>query len=387
MHRKTVHCLLLAVAVLIVIGCVMLFSTSTFAREHRNDPNYFIKHQFVWLAVGAVACLVASNLDYHLWRKAAWVLYGGSVVLLILCFVPHVGLRLNGSSRWLNLGVASFQPSEFAKLAMVSAIAWWFTREKDESEARGFVKGFVAPLGIAGGLMAFIAPEIDMGTTALIGSTALGVMFVAGTRLRFIAPIFAVGIGGMIYIATHIPERFARLMAFLDLEKYKEGPGLQQYQALIALGSGGAEGFGLGNGRQKMAYLPYAHTDFIFPMIGEELGLRCTLIVVFCFIVIVFCGAMIAMRARDRFGLLLGYGLVLLIALQAAVNIGVTTAMLPNKGLPLPFISYGGSNLAFCLLCVGILINIYRKGLTEKECKAPATMLAVKTRKRRPVRI
>jgi cell division protein FtsW len=178
------------------------------------------------------------------------------------------------------------------------------------------------------------------------------------------------------------------LLAFLNLEKFKEGAGLQQWQALIAFGSGGVEGLGLGNGRQKMAYLPYAHTDFIFPMIGEELGLRCTLLVVFCFIVIILCGVVIALRARDRFGLLLGFGIIMLIALQAAVNIGVTTALLPNKGLPLPFISYGGSNLAFCMLCVGIVINIYRQGISEKEGNRSAIKLMASTAKRRrPVRI
>jgi cell division protein FtsW len=386
MHRKSVYCLLLAVAALIVIGCVMLFSTSAFAQDKHSDPNFFIKRQFMWLAVGFVACVIASKVDYHFWRGAAWVLYGASAVFLLLCFVPGIGKRLNGSARWLNLGVASFQPSEFAKLAVVCVLAWWFSRE--QTDARSFWKGFVAPLAIAGGLMALIAPEVDMGTTALIGATAFTVMFIAGTRVSFIAPIFAAGLGGMLYVARHIGERQGRLMAFMDLEKFKEGAGLQQWQALIAFGSGGVEGLGLGNGRQKMAYLPYAHTDFIFPMIGEELGLRCTLLVVFCFIVIILCGVVIALRARDRFGLLLGFGIIMLIALQAAVNIGVTTALLPNKGLPLPFISYGGSNLAFCMLCVGIVINIYRQGISEKEGNRSAIKLMASTAKRkRPVRI
>lgn len=386
MHRKSVYFLVLAVAALIVIGCVMLFSTSTFAQEHRADPNYFIKRQGMWLGVGVIACIVAACLDYHLWRRIAWWLYGGSAILLVLCFVPHVGQRINGSSRWLNLGFASFQPSEFAKLAAVSALAWWFSREEKETDPRSFLQGFVMPLVISGGLMALIVPEVDMGTTALIGATTFLVMFIAGTRLLFMAPVAAVALGGMYYLATHIGERMGRLLAFLDLERYKSGAGLQQWQALIAFGSGGVEGLGLGNGRQKMAYLPYAHTDFIFPMIGEELGLRFTLLIVFCFIVIILCGSIIALRARDRFGLLLGFGLVMLIALQAAVNIGVTTALLPNKGLPLPFISYGGSNLAFCLLCVGILINIYRQGISEKESNRNSIKLAARTR-RRPVRI
>lgn len=383
MHRKSVYLLVLAVATLVVIGCVMLFSTSTFARDHFNQPTYFIKRQFVWLGIGFVVCVIAANFDYHRWSRLAWGLYGLSAVLLAMCFVPHVGMRLNGSARWLNLGFASFQPSEFAKLAVVCTLAWWFARK--ETEVGGFLKGFVAPLAIAGGLMALIAPEVDMGTTALIGATAFGVMFIAGTRLRYIAPIFIGGIAGMLYIATHIGERHGRLMAFLDLERFREGAGLQQWQALIAFGSGGVEGLGLGSGRQKMAYLPYAHTDFIFPMIGEELGLRFTLLVVFCFILIIIAGVLIAVRARDRFGLLLGFGLVLLIALQAAVNIGVTTALLPNKGLPLPFISYGGSNLAFCLLCIGILINIYRQGVSDVESRRAEAPIAVRTR-RKPVR-
>jgi cell division protein FtsW len=169
-------------------------------------------------------------------------------------------------------------------------------------------------------------------------------------------------------------QRLARLLAFLDLEKHRLGAGLQQYQALIAFGSGGVDGLGLGNSRQKQAYLPEAHTDFIFSIIGEELGLRCTLMIVFCYILIIVCGVLISMNARDRFGMLLGFGLVVVIALQAAVNIGVNTALLPNKGLPLPFVSYGGSNLAFCLMAVGILINIYRQGLTEKEVQRASAL-------------
>jgi cell division protein FtsW len=167
-----------------------------------------------------------------------------------------------------------------------------------------------------------------------------------------------------------------RLAAFLDPERFKQDAGLQQMQALIAWGSGGMEGLGLGNGRQKMLYLPYAHTDFIFPIIGEELGLRVSLLVVLLFVVIIVCGMMIALHAKDRFGLLLGCGVVSLLALQAAVNIGVTTSLLPNKGLPLPFISYGGSNLAASLFGIGLLLNIYRQGILEPLDKKRTTMPA-----------
>src|ERR1700724_1553238 len=182
------------------------------------------------------------------------------------------------------------------------------------------------------------------------------------------------GVGGVLFLATQISERMGRLAAFVDPQRFKQDAGLQQMQALIAWGSGGMEGLGLGNGRQKMLYLPYAHTDFIFPIIGEELGLRVSLLVVLLFVVIIVCGMMIALHAKDRFGLLLGCGVVSLLALQAAVNIGVTTSLLPNKGLPLPFISYGGSILAACMFGIGLLLNIYRQGVLEPLHKKRATM-------------
>jgi cell division protein FtsW len=372
MHRKSVYLLVAAITTLVVIGCVMLWSTSAFAREHASDPAHFIKRQFIWLGVGFAACIVASNVDYHFWRKSWRWLFGISIVLLTLCFVPHIGKEVGGSKRWLDLGVASFQPSELAKLATISALAWWYSRQEIDSES--FWKGFVLPGLIASVPLCLIAPEVDMGCTALIGATTLGIMFVAGVRLSYILPVVGGGLAVLFWVATHMQQRLARLLAFMDLEKHRLGAGLQQYQALIAFGSGGVDGLGLGNSRQKQAYLPEAHTDFIFSIIGEELGLRCTLIIVFCYILIIVCGVLISMNARDRFGMLLGFGLVVVIALQAAVNIGVNTALLPNKGLPLPFVSYGGSNLAFCLMAVGILINIYRQGLTEKEVQRSSAL-------------
>jgi cell division protein FtsW len=381
MHRKSVYFLVAAIGILIVIGCVMLFSTSAFAQDSRGNQYFFIRRQFIWLGVGVVACIVAANLDYHFWRRTCWWWYGAALILLMLCFVPHIGLCIKGSHRWLNLGVASFQPSELGKLAAICALAAWFARE--DVEAASFVRGFIVPCVIVAGPLVLIAPEVDMGATGLVGATALGIMFVAGVRLLLLAPIVIGGLGVGYFAATHLQERLGRLMAFMDLEKYRLGAGLQQYQALIAFGSGGVDGLGLGNSRQKLAYLPEAHTDFIFSIIGEELGLRVTLLIVFCYIILIVCGVLVAMNSRDRFGMLMGFGMVVIIALQAAVNIGVNTALLPNKGLPLPFVSYGGSNMAFCLLCVGILINIYRQGLTEKEVSR-ATVLAARTRSKRP---
>lgn len=373
MQRKSIYFLVLAVVVLIVIGCVMLFSTSPFAWEKRGNPHYFIKRQFLWLAVGCVICVMAATLDYHFWQRTWWLWFGVSAVLLMLCFIPPIGHRTNGSARWISLGVAKFQPSELAKFAAVSAVAWWFSRE--QIDPRRFLQGFVAPLCGSGILMSLIAPEVDMGSTALIGASVLIMMFVAGTRLGYLVLIAIIAAVTLGYAVTKVPERLGRVLAFIHPEQYP-ADFYQQEQGLIALGSGGVEGLGLGNGRQKMAYLPYAHSDFILPVIGEELGLRCTLLVVFCYIVLTLGGAMIALQARDRFGMLLGFGLTVLIALQAALNIGVTTALLPNKGLSLPFVSYGGSNLALCLLCVGILINIYRQGVAETGNKTTVRLHA-----------
>ena len=364
MHRKSAYFLFLAVLVMLVIGIVMLFSTSAFAKDSKGDVYFFVKRQAIWLAVGLVVCTTAALVDYHFWARTWWIWLGLAVIALVLCYVPGIGVRLNGSRRWLGWhGRPHFQPSEMAKVATVFFLAWWFTRY--EKSSGRILHGFVIPLGIVGIVLGLIACEVDLGSTALIGASSFVIMFVAGTNSILLGVLSLFGIGGILFVAMAMPERMGRLTAFMNPELYKQDAGLQQMQALIAWGSGGIEGLGLGNGRQKMLYLPYAHTDFIFPMIGEELGLRMSLLVVFLFVVIIVCGMMIALHAKDRFGLLLGSGIVSLLALQAAVNIGVTTSLLPNKGLPLPFISYGGSNLAACLFGIGILLSIYRQGILE----------------------
>ncbi len=363
MHRKSAYILFVAVLVMLVIGIVMLFSTSAFARSSHHDVYYFIKRQAIWLGIGFVGCTVAALVDYHFWQRTWWLWFGIAVIALALCFVPHLGMRINGSRRWVGVGPITFQPSEIAKLAVVLFLAAWFARH--EKSSGSLLQGFLFPLLFVGILLVLIVSEVDLGTTALIGATTFAVMFVAGTNPGLLGLLSLGGIGGIALIAAKMPERMARLTAFRDLEAHQQSDGLQQMQALIAWGSGGMEGLGLGNGRQKMLYLPYAHTDFIFPIIGEELGLRVSLLVVFLFVIIIVCGMMIALHAKDRFGLLLATGLVSLLGLQAAVNIGVTTSLLPNKGLPLPFISYGGSNLAACLFGVGLLLNIYRQAILE----------------------
>ena len=379
MRRRTGYILILSMGSLLVIGIVMLFSTGAFAHDSRGDMYFFVKRQLMWLVIGGSALVAAAMVDYRVWaRWWPWV-YGLAVVMLILCFVPPVGMKVNGAWRWINLGFASFQPSELGKIAVLFFLASWYAHH--EEQAAEFWRGFALPLAASGVIMALIVVEVDLGATALIGTTALAVAFVAGAGLRWLVPLVGAGVAVLSVAAFHIDERMGRIIAFLDPEKYKLGEGLQQWQALLAFGAGGVDGLGLGNGRQKMLYLPYAHTDFIFPMIGEELGLRFTLLTVFCFLLILLAGVLIAMNSKDRFGMLLGFGITIIITLQAAVNIGVTTSLLPNKGMPLPFISYGGSNLAVSMALIGILINIHRQGRREPKRRSravPATSLAVR---------
>lgn len=389
-HRNSVFLLVLAVISLIGLGLVMLSSTAGYARESGGNAATLLQKQVVWLIIGATFCIASSVMDYSRWRQTWWLWFALAAVLLALCYVPAIGHSVNGSSRWLKIAGVSLQPSELGKLSLVIALAWWFSAPREAEETppvpreHTFIEGFVVPLLGAGVLIALIACEVDMGTTALLGATTFVMMFVAGVRWRFLAPMVVIAVAVLGFALTRSSEHLGRLLAFLWPEKYP-ADWYQQEQGLIALGSGGFGGLGLGFGRQKMSFLPFAHTDFILPVVGEELGVLATLLVVLAFVIILLTGSIIAIRARDRFGMLLGFGIVLLLALQAAINIGVTTGVMPNKGMPLPFISYGGSNLVFCLVCIGILISIWRRGIGEKEEKANVR-LAAKVR-RRPARI
>lgn len=376
MHRHSAYVLVLAVAVLLTLGLVMLYSTGAYAPDSHGDQFNFLKKQSFWLGIGFICSILCASIDYHRLERSWYVMFPVTLALLGLCFVRPIGMRLNGSWRWIHAGSVTFQPSELAKLATIIFIAWWFT--KFEAGSKGLLMGLIYPMGVVASLLALIVVETDLGTTLLIGATVLLMMFVAGASPKYLGPVVIIGIASILIIAWHISERQGRLLAFLHPEQYEAKEGHQQWMGLIAFGSGGVEGLGLGNGRQKMLYLPYAHTDFIFPVIGEELGLRVTLAVVFCYLLIVTCGILIALNAKDRFGMLLGFGCTAIVGLQAAINLGVTTSLLPNKGLPLPFISYGGSNLIFCLIAVGILINIYRQGKEDKTTGNNQVMVRIR---------
>lgn len=358
------------------LGVVMLCSTGIFADEAKNDLYYNVKRQAIWLTLGMIAMITMALIDYRFWQKFAWIGYGLCIVLLICCFIPGIaalnseGKPINGSYRWLSgaiFGMSSLrlQPSEFAKIATLIFLASWFARNAHQTKR--LMEGFLVPCLILAVPALCIVLETDLGTTALLTLSCLAVMFIAGTRFFYLGTLATVGVAGLSFVIYKTPERIGRLLAFMDIEKHKMGDALQAYRSVLAFGSGGVEGVGLGNGRQKMDYLPFAHTDFIFPMIGEELGLFATLSVVLAFVIIAVCGSYISASAPDAFGKFLGFGLVVMIVGQAIINIGVTTAVLPTKGIPLPFVSYGGSNLLCCLISLGIIINIARQAKSPKN--------------------
>lgn len=353
--RVATAALILCVSGLMALGMVMLYSSSMV-----DQGAHYLKLQAVWGGVGILVCAVAALVDYHWLKKLALVLFGVTVLLLIAVLIPGIGDWRNGSRRWFDLGFASFQPSEAAKLALIVVLAWY--GEKYQRHSRTFWRGLVIPSFLAAAILVPIFMEPDRGTTILLGALACSMLLLAGARWLYLVPP-AIGAGVFVaYSLMNDPVRMRRIVSWLHPEEHKTEGGYQAWQAMLALGAGGTSGLGLGNGRQKLGFVPEHHTDFILSVIGEEMGLIATLGILAGFIVFVLCGVCIAWHARDVFGLLLAGGFTFLIGLQAFINIGVVTSALPNKGLPLPFISYGGSSLVFMLVCVGILINIARQG-------------------------
>ncbi|MBM3860603.1 MAG: putative lipid II flippase FtsW [Verrucomicrobia bacterium] len=362
--QKTAVILLLATLLLVTIGVVMLFSTSSlYARERYGDPNYLLKRQLVWLAIGAAGCVAAASTPYPQLRKWCVPLLVLTAVLLVLVLVPGVGRRIGGARRWLSWGGFQLQPSEFAKLALIIWLAHYLSKEKRRIEKFG--RGFLLPMTVTGAFLGLILLEPDFGTTALLGMVAFAMLFIAGVRLAYLLPTALAGVSAFGVLIWQDPIRAERMLAYLDLEKYKAGKGYQVWQAMLAFGSGGVNGLGLGNSRQKMFWLPEAHTDCIAAIVGEELGLIGMVALLALFLTLLVCGVIIAMKTPDLNGQYLALGITMLIALQMLINIGVVTAWLPTKGLPLPFISYGGSSLMMNLVAVGMLLSIVRHGADQ----------------------
>ncbi len=359
--KSATSTLVFCVAALLALGLVILYSSSVAERG-----THFLASQLLWCVLGLTGCAIAAGMDYRLLKKLAVPLLLFTVLLLVLVFVPQLGQlemghKVKGASRWLRVPhmEVGIQPSEFAKLVLIIVLAWYGDRYQRQMGT--WKKGMLYPGLLLGVVMGLIFIEPDRGTTILMAAV-LGAMFlVAGVRWKFILPAVLSGAVFLTFSLLRDPMRLRRILAWLNPDQHKLDAGLQANYAMLALGSGGWTGLGLGNSRQKLGFLPEHNTDFIFSIIGEELGLIATLLVVVGFLLNVISGIYIASRSNDMFGLLLGVGISFLIGLQAFINIGVVTGVLPNKGLALPFISYGGSNLVMMLTSVGLLLGVARR--------------------------
>jgi cell division protein FtsW len=353
---------------LLTLGLVMLFSAGM-----TIDGERYPVMPAAWAMIGLTAALLAAVVDYRHLKKVAWGVLAVAVGLLVAVLV--VGDEINGARRWLRIpGLTwfSFQPSEFAKLALVIALAYY--GERYQRWLSGIKGGLLLPTVLVGSVLTLIFLEPDWGTTILLAAVSGIMLLVAGVRWLHWLPVGLSGLAGLAFLLVHNQTRMRRVLGWLDLEANKELPGgYQTWQSILALGSGGWTGVGLGGGMQKYGYVPFHESDFIFPVIGEELGLVCTLSVVAAFVVVLLCGVYIAWHARDTFGMLLGTGLAFLIGLQAFINIAVVTNVLPNKGLPLPFISRGGSNLVVMLVCIGLLVSIARRAVKTEMTETALT--------------
>jgi len=341
---------------LALFGVVMVYSASAViaVQENHSQFHYVIK-QGIWALFGFVAMFVAMRFDYQRLNRR-WIVYGALLVTILLLLAVFASAPVNGARRWIKFGGFSAQPSEIAKLVLALFLAYFL--EKRAGEEGSFWKTFLPcmiPLAVLAGL---VVKEPDLGTALMLAIICITICFAAGVRPRHV--VYA-AIPGLLFVAKMVvftPFRWRRMATFLDPWADQQGSGYQVVQSLIAVGSGGSHGLGFAQGRQKLLFLPFAHSDFIFAVIGEELGLIGALIVVFVFAVFLWRGMRAALRAPDRFGMLLGIGIVVGIVAQALLNISVVLALVPTKGIPLPFISYGGSSLVPTLAGVGILLNI-----------------------------
>lgn len=358
--RSNIDIWLLVILVLLLgIGTIMIYSTSAiYADQKYGDSLFFLKRHLLWIGIGLSGMFFAWRTDYHILRKYSKLLMFVGIGLLCLVYFPGIGRKAGGAHRWLALGGFSFQPSEAVKLALIIYLSDMFVRK--QRWIKELWRGLVPILIITGIVIGLILKQPDLGTAIAIGMVVCILLFVAGARLRYLAIMGFSALPFLYVFIFRVPYRRLRIINYLNPWGDPQGAGFQIVQSFLALGSGGIFGVGLGQSRQKLFYLPAAHTDFIFSIIGEELGLFGTLFVLSLFIGLVWCGAKIALKAMDLFGHFLAVGVVSTLALQIIINIGVTTGSFPTKGLPLPFISYGGSSMVMSLIAVGILLSIHR---------------------------
>ena len=346
-----------ALALLLGIGIVMVYSASSFyAMFHENDSTYFLKRQLIWAIIGIIAMSFTMSFDYHKLKKITPVLLACAIPLLIaVFFFPEV----NGAKRWIQLGPLSFQPSEFTKYAVVMFLA--FSIDLKGDKIKSFWEGLVPYLCLSGFFAALILAEHNMSIAAIIMIVTFIMLFVAGGQNKHLFGIILPSLFTLaIFFIFSSDYRRERMLNFIDPWKDAADAGYQLIQSFLALGSGGITGLGLGQSRQKILYMPEPHNDFIFSIIGEELGLIGCLFIIALFLIFIWRGIKVAMRARDTYGRLLAVGITSIIAVQAIINIAVVTGSMPVTGVPMPFISCGGTSLVINLMATGILLNISR---------------------------
>jgi cell division protein FtsW len=342
---------------LVSIGVVMVYSASAIvAGERFGDPYFFLKKQVLWAFLGLGGLWVALRVDHRHLRRMAWPLVIVTAIMLVLVLIPPFGQVINGTRRWLRLGVVSFQPAELAKLALVVYLAAHAARCGEAIQR--FRDGLLPPLLITGLFAGLILKQPDLGNSLAVVGLAVIMLFLAGARLRHLALLGAPAVIGMAIAVYAAPYRLRRILTFLNPEADPLGAGFQIIQSYLAIGSGGLLGRGLGESRQKLFYLPESHTDFIFSVIGEELGLVGGVVIIALFALLIWRGLRIGLRAPEPFGAHLALGITVMLATQTIVNIGVVTGLLPTKGLPLPFISFGGSALFMAMVATGVLLNV-----------------------------
>lgn len=358
--------LLSVVLALLAIGLAMVYSASGIkALDTLDEPRYYLVQQSAWVATGLIAMFVVARVDYHRYRRLAAPALVIAVLLLVAVLVPGVGTRVGGASRWLRItSFIGVQPAELAKLALVVYLAFWLGRHRDRVQTVTITLPFLVLSGLIAGL---VVAEPDLGTAIVVGAISLAMYFVAGARLREFAALGLLAVTAVAAAAVIQPYRLQRILTFLDPWSDPRGAGFQTIQSLYGLALGGPFGEGLGAGKEKFGFLPAPYTDSIFAVLGNELGLFGTLLVVLLFLMVAFKGVRIALRAPDATGALLAAGITTWLVFQAWVNMAVVASLVPMTGITLPFISYGGSSICVGLLGVGILLNIGRQGITRAE--------------------
>jgi cell division protein FtsW len=342
---------------LLSVGVVMVYSASAIVAAGRfHDPYFFLKKQLFWAVLGAAALWGALRVDYRRLERLALPVLVVAAALLVLVLIPPFGQDINGTRRWIRLGPVSFQPAELAKIALVLFLAAFLARARKESQ--DFWRGVAPPLAVAGGMAGLVLLQPDLGNCVTLLALTLALLFLAGGRVRHLALVVLPALPLIAIAVWMAPYRLRRITAFLDPWSDPRGSGFQIIQSWLALGSGGIFGRGVGGSQQKLFYLPESHTDFIFAVLGEELGFVGCLVVLGLFVTFVWRGLRVGLHAPDAFGSYLALGITLLVATQTLVNLGVVTGLLPTKGLPLPFISFGGSALLMTMVSTGVLLNI-----------------------------